>query len=269
MNDSADISILVDLGLTQYAARAYLAMIGREAASPSDIARLTGIPRPRTYDVLASLRERGMIRQVDGETLRYRAFPPDSVLDRLLAVRRRELERSAERARELTDRLLPRFRAGQSRDEPLEYVEVLRDPRHAVTRIEELWSHAQREVLVFVRPPYLAPPPASEATIKAGITQRAIYEESLLANPELAELAGAYAQLGEEVRLIDRLPLKLTIVDGESVAFNMPDPAEGSPSVTTVVVHHKMLAETLRIAFDSLWSRARPLNDASKSQRRV
>lgn len=54
----------------------------------------------------------------------------------------------------------------------------------------------------------------------------------------------------------------MTIVDRQSVAFNMPDPVENGSSVTTIVVHHRDLAATLGIAFETLWSQARTLADA-------
>ena len=45
-------------------------------------------------------------------------------------------------------------------------------------------------------------------------------------------------------------------------AFNMPDPVEGHDLVTTLVVHHPMLAETLKIAFDTMWATGRTLDEA-------
>ena len=41
----------------------------------------------------------------------------------------------------------------------------------------------------------------------------------------------------------------------------MPDPVAADRSVTTVVIHHQMLAATLTIAFESLWTNATPLPD--------
>ncbi len=70
-----------------------------------------------------------------------------------------------------------------------------------------------------------------------------------------------YARLGEEVRFGDQLPLKLTIIDEQSVAFNMPDPVEDDTSVTTIIVHHSALAISLRIAFETLWAQASTFED--------
>lgn len=268
MAGTADVAGLMDLGLTRYEAKGYLALIGRGEATPAEIARLAAIPRQRVYDVLASLSERAMVAVVPGRGIRYRAQPPDQVLDRLLAVRRRELDRLSGSTAQLTEQLLSRFVDGQARGGPLDYVEVLRDREHAVERIDQLWDKAEREVLTFVCPPYLAPPALEEATVPSVVTKRAVYELSLLDDLELASLVQAYAELGEEIRLAATLPMKLTVVDGRSVAFNMPDPVAGDDSVTTLVVHHEKLAATLRIAFEAAWAQAEPLDEVLASRSR-
>ena len=261
--DEAAINELVELGLTRYEAQGYLALIGRGDATPAETARLGRIPRPRAYDVLASLAERGFVTSIPGGPgLRYRAKPPDQVLDSLLAVRRHELDRLAERSHKLAVDLQPRFLEGQGRGEPLDYVEVLRDPAHAVQRVGRLWDKAQHEILAIVCPPYLAPPTSEEAALPADVSIRVIYERSLLADPNLEQLVRTYARLGEEIRFGDDLPLKVTIVDDQSVAFNMPDPVEGESSVTTIVVHHRALAVSLRIAFETMWSQADTIEKA-------
>lgn len=262
MEDSA-VAELVQLGLTRYEAQGYLALIGRDDGTPAEIARIGHIPRPRAYDVLASLAERGFVAPVSGSRgLRYRAKPPEQVFDSLLAVRRRDLDQLASRSRGLAVELQARFLDGQGRAEPLDYVEVLRDPAHTVQRIERLWEGAQEEILAMVRPPYVAAPPSEEATLPSRAGIRAIYARSLLESPDLVRLLEAYNRLGEDIRICDDVPLKMTIVDRQSVAFNMPDPVENGSSVTTIVVHHRDLAATLGVAFETLWEQAQNLADA-------
>lgn len=259
--DEATVSQLVELGLTRYEAQGYLALIGRGDATPAEIARLGRIPRSRAYDVLASLAERGFVATLPGGSgLRYRAKPPDQVFDNLLAVRRREFDRLTDRATKLAADLQPRFLQGQHQGEPLDYVEVLRDPEHAVQRVGQLWAKAEHEVLAIVCPPYLAPPAPDDTIPPSAVASRAIYERSLLDDPQLAQLVQKYARLGEEIRFASDLPMKLTVVDGKSVAFNMPDPVESGESVTTIVVHHRTLATSLKITFEALWAQAEPFD---------
>lgn len=261
MDTSANVAGLVDLGLTRYEARAYLALIGRRDATPAEIARMASIPRQRAYDVLASLSERGLVQHVPGQAVRYRAQPPDQVTELLLGVRRRELDRLAQNTTDMVSQLRSLFQRGQDHGNPFDFVEVLRDREHAVERVQRLWTDARHEVLTFVHPPYLGASTPSNSEVPAGIVQRSIYETSILDDAEMTERVRTWAALGEQIRLTTELPLKLTIVDGRSVAFNMPDPAEGDGSVTTLVVQHEALAATLKVAFESLWSQGRTLDD--------
>lgn len=258
----ADEQALQGLGLTRYESSAYLALIGRDQSTPTEVARLARIPRPRVYDVLTSLAGKRLVRVTSEKPLRYRAESPELVADRLLDLRREEAERAAARARESVARLMPLFESGQQHDAPLDYVEVLKDSSQATRRIGELWAAAESEVLVFVRPPYLAPPAPEEAETLEGIVPRAVYDRALLEDPQMVELLQRYADLGEDVRIAADLPMKLTVVDRRSVAFNMPDPVAADTSVTTVVIHHEMLAATLIVAFEAVWERALTLADA-------
>lgn len=263
MDTVANVAGLVDLGLTRYEARAYVALVARPDATPAEIARDAPIPRQRAYDVLASLAERGVVVQVPGQSLRYRAQPPDRVAERLIAVRRREVDRLAETVPALAEALLPLYRSGQADAPRTDHVEVLRDREHAVERVEQLWSEARHEVLTLVRAPYLAPPAPENATVAAGVVQRAIYERSMLDDSAMAELVRTYAALGEQVRIATDLPLKLTVVDGVSVAFTTPDVVDDGGAATTLVVHHEALASMLKLAFEVLWSRATPWEDVA------
>ena len=103
---------------------------------------------------------------------------------------------------------------------------------------------------------------AADVSLPAAPTQRALYETSLLEIPSLVEVVKASAAQGEEIRLVPKLPLKLTIVDSRAVAFNMPDPVEGHDLITTLVVHHPMLAATLKLAFDTMWASGETLDSA-------
>ncbi|GAA1148899.1 TrmB family transcriptional regulator [Ornithinicoccus hortensis] len=256
-----DLADLVALGLTQYEAKGYLGLLGREQATPTEVARVTGLPRQRTYDVLATLAERGLVAPVPGKAVAYRAMPPEQVLDRLVSLRRAALARQQELAADLTSRLGALYAHGRLQDDPLDYVEVLHDAEHAAHRIGQLVAEATSEVVGMVRPPYAAPPAVAEAQVSA-VRQRVLYERSVLDNPALRDLVGAYASLGEEVRIAAELPLKVAVIDGATVAFSLPDPVGGRDRETTLIVHHRMLAATMLLAFESVWSQATALPEA-------
>src|SRR5690606_19702128 len=112
------------------------------------------------------------------------------------------------------------------------------------------------------RPPYQAPPAPSQAQVSGTAQQRVLYERSLLDQPQLNQLVQAYAALGEEVRIVAELPMKMAVIDRSTVALSLPDPVGDPQHATTLIVHHRMLATTLLVAFEALWSSATPLERA-------
>lgn len=74
------VKLLKDLGLNTYEAKAYLALLENGPLPPSKISSITGIPRPRIYDVLESLRKKHFCTLEPRRPLIYGAVNPDSLL---------------------------------------------------------------------------------------------------------------------------------------------------------------------------------------------
>lgn len=71
---------LVQLGLKEYEARIYVALVGLGEANVRRIHEVSGVPRPRVYDVLNALDEKGFIEIRQGSPLMYKAVRPDIVV---------------------------------------------------------------------------------------------------------------------------------------------------------------------------------------------
>ncbi len=162
--DEEAVSELVKLGLTRYEAQGYLALIGRETAT-AETARLGRIPRPRAYDVLASHppqrrpvsspRSREVRGCDTGRSHRMRSSKASWRYDGKNSTSWPNVPARSWLSLEI------RFLEDSVATSPLIYVEVLRDPAHAVQRVERLWNEARNEILAIVCPPILAPPGAS------------------------------------------------------------------------------------------------------------
>jgi len=252
---AADAERLVDLGLTSYEAKAYLALVRRDASAAADVARLARIPRQRIYDVLATLVEKGLASQRPGPPTKYSAVSPEFALERLVLARREEMDRLERASRELIELLGPAFAAGQKERDPLDYIEVLRDRNAINERFGELQEGIQNEILVFTKPPYATPAQENLEGLEVSRTHRAksVYEYSALDDEAFAEGVRRFIEAGEEARFVEKLPLKLVIIDETVVMFGMEDPVAGESELTIVVVEHRALAGVLKIAFEAVW----------------
>jgi len=77
--DSA-VANLVQLGLKEYEAKIYIALVGLGEANVRRIHEVSGVPRPRVYDVLNALGKKGFIEIRQGSPLMYSAVRPDIVV---------------------------------------------------------------------------------------------------------------------------------------------------------------------------------------------
>jgi len=79
----------MDVGFTEYEAKAYVALLRLGPATGYQVAKESGVPRSMVYEILNKLIARGVVvTQSLAEMVRYAPVPPDHLLDRM----RRELE---------------------------------------------------------------------------------------------------------------------------------------------------------------------------------
>jgi len=262
---------LVELGLTSYEAKAYLALVRRDSSAASEVARLARIPRQRIYDVLATLVQKGLASQRPGPPAKYAAVSPEFAIERLVLARREELDRLERSSREMIETLAPAFVEGRKERDPLDYIEVLRDRAAINERFGELQAGIRDEILVFTKPPYAKPAQENVEGLEVSRQHRArsVYEFSALDDPDFAAGVRRFIEAGEEARFVEELPLKLVIIDETVVMFGMEDPVGGSSELTLAVVEHRALAKVLKLAFDAVWEQGVAIDDvAARAPRR-
>ena len=82
------VSKLSELGLSGYEAKAYIALITEQPATAYEIAKSSGVPTSKIYEVLAKLLEKRIIYPVNephNKTKRYIALHPDEVLNHYMS----------------------------------------------------------------------------------------------------------------------------------------------------------------------------------------
>ncbi len=76
-------AVLGKVGLTQYEARAYIALVARGVGDAATLATAAGIPRTSVYKVLESLAEKGYAQPTGGKPILFRPTAPLEVADQL------------------------------------------------------------------------------------------------------------------------------------------------------------------------------------------
>ena len=252
---------LAALGLTGYESSAYVALTRRGEATASEVASIAELPRQRIYDVLEGLVGKGFATMKPGRPVRYAAASPDEALWGALDRRRQDIDRLEHGIAETIERLTPDYRAGREADDPLRFIELLREPAAIAKRFMALERTAEREILVFTKPPYAVDPANNVEGLKLlerKIEARSVYERSVYDDPGQSAAIRMFVAAGEQARVVDHLPLKLVLIDERVALFTMEDPVAGAPALTIMIVEHTSLARLLKIAFEAVWASGAP-----------
>ncbi|MDD3291766.1 MAG: helix-turn-helix domain-containing protein [Methanocellales archaeon] len=83
MSKKESIEFLKKLGLTEYEAKAYVALTRIKTGIVSEIHLVSGIPRSAVYDVLNKLKEKGIIDVQQAKPIRYKVIPPKKCIEKL------------------------------------------------------------------------------------------------------------------------------------------------------------------------------------------
>ncbi|BAU81470.1 hypothetical protein SLA_0515 [Streptomyces laurentii] len=145
--------------------------------------------------------------------------------------------------------------------------EILHGMDEIRTRLEALASQCTKEVLSFL--PGGALPtaalregqPLNERAMLRGVRFRNVYLQSITKDRQTYAYVRWVHELGSEVRLSPRLPMRLLIVDG-GTAVIPGDPEEPHP--TALVLHSPPVLRALQELFEAYWKDATPLEAPSR-----
>jgi sugar-specific transcriptional regulator TrmB len=270
--DQGDTAPLLNLGLTGYEATAYVALTRRGRATGAEVARLAGLPRQRIYDVLDALVGRGLATVEPGRPAYYTAVAPDQAIPALLAAHREALDQLEQDAAAAITTLTPAYRDGRRENDPLSYIEVLREPAAVAARFAELEATVEHEILVFTKPPYAIEPGANVAGLQLlarGVEARSVYERTIYDDEKQVEAVSSFIAAGEKARVVDELPLKLALFDERIALFTLENPVAGEPEFTIMIIEHPALARLLKHAFDRIWERGEDFRAHATPRRRA
>jgi predicted transcriptional regulator len=280
-----------DIGLSSNEAKSYLCLLQRDTLSVPEISKLAGIPPPNAYRSLEKLMSKGLCISKAGPTKKYAASDPSSLKDKFLGqvdeaikielesfkeklqhgLKEKEEEMSQKRKaakeniKSLITELRPQYEKSRLETNPLDYIQIIKDPYQIHKRFMQLLAQGKEEILVITKPPFSGPREKLEEqvgqgsdTSKRGIRVRCIYE---IARDEderrwQLEMIKRAVSAGEEARVSEELPMKMAIFDSSVVMYWLEDPVSQQTSLTAQVVVHHSLAKGLRMLFETLWELA-------------
>jgi sugar-specific transcriptional regulator TrmB len=252
---------LQSMGLNAYEARSYLVLVGHSRFKALELAARAHVPRQKIYEVLDSLVEKGFAQVIQEKTKLFSAVSPNQAIPSYLARRQQALEQQlndqAHAAQGMVDELMAAYSEGQGGRGTLDYLRIVNDPGQVASQFRKMLTEASEEYLEFSRPPYAVDPLDAESVIQArarGVTCRLLVEHGTLDEKHERFLAD-YRAAGVEVRQIEKVPMKLALLDSRQGLIALLDPVITKPSWTSVIFDHHGMAEAMKGLFEDYWRR--------------
>ncbi len=95
MKDNNLVSLLKELNLTEYEAKALVTLFKFSECDAPTISRNSEIPKTRIYDVLEKLKERGLVLEVYKKPKTYKVINPEEIFKSLLDIKNKEFKELA------------------------------------------------------------------------------------------------------------------------------------------------------------------------------
>ena len=244
---------VIGIGATQE--RVYRALVAQPDATTAMLASKLGLPDETVVSALEAVAERGLAARSAAGPGRYVPAPPAVALGAILTQYRDDLRRVDVALAELGEEYR---RASQARSIQ-DVIEVVAGTEAIKHRFEQLQLGAKEEVLAFVTGPAVAVSYAENtARLRAkerGVVYRRVIDRGELEYPELVAEITARVRLGEEIRVVGSLPMKLVIADRSSALVGLR--TDGIPAA--LFVNSSGLLDGLVELFESTWRAAVPL----------
>ncbi|MGH9593248.1 MAG: TrmB family transcriptional regulator, partial [Bryobacteraceae bacterium] len=229
------------LGLNAYEARSYLVLVGHPRFKALELAARAHVPRQKIYEVLDSLVEKGFARVIQDRTKLFSAAPPDQAVPGYFARRAQALE--AELAEQnksaagLADDLMTSYQEGRDGRGTLDFLRIVNDPGQTASQFRKMLAEASAEYLEFSRPPYAVDPLDAKQVMQArarGVHCRMLVERGTL-DAEHERFLAEYQGAGVEIRKIQKVPMKMAVMDGRRGLLALVDPVITKPTWTAVM----------------------------------
>lgn len=246
--------------LNLYEARAYVALVGFGVLTPAELASVSEVPAPRTYDVLRSLEKKGFALSQPGKANKYRPVHPKNVLEKFIEdwqVRvKEELEAKKKAKEELLELMTPLIETEVPKY-GVERVWVVRGIRNSTLKTQEMFEEVEKEILLADNG-YIAANLDEEIAkaVDRGVNTKIIVSKQVLPRIETSKIMDYYKEGKLELRVLDKIELPMLICD-EEVFFALEDLAARYFNYETQVwIKDFRVVELFKGKFNEYWEKA-------------
>jgi sugar-specific transcriptional regulator TrmB len=262
---------LRDLGLSEYEARAYRALLQTGPTTAKELSQVSDVPMGRIYDVLNSIEQYNLVRsQTASRPKKYIAVEPSTALDRLLDDKKRELAEKENQYEEIVDELVTSLDSTESHEETF-WTAAVGSGEVIDLLVERIASADERVVMVAstVSQQFDIDDLGERVAVELEDALDRDVIVSLLMRPALVDALPP--SVGERYRtsLLPHENFKcrtstdvsgtFTIVDESEVCIEVAHPLREADTFAMINLKDSDFAANVRSEFEPRWSEAEPL----------
>ncbi|MCX2817817.1 TrmB family transcriptional regulator [Haladaptatus sp. F3-133] len=262
---------LNDLGLSDYEARVYRALLSAGSATAKELSLTSDVPMGRVYDVLGSLEKNSLVRsQAASRPKKYVAVEPETALDRLVDEKKRELREEMERYEKVADELTGKLDTAETVEERFWTAAVGADD--SIELLLERLEAARDSVSMVVGDlsPQIDPDDVGEQvldrladSVDDGVSVHILVSSDLVSRFG-QEVGARYTDVlseypGFEIRTVEEIRGTFNVVDGVEVCVEVANPLAPNRVLAMIDLKDPEFAASVGEEFDERWDGAKPL----------
>lgn len=265
------ISNLQQIGLTKRESEIYIALLQKKEFTASELEKMTTITRTKIYETLQNMVRKGVcVESVKNGQKIYKGVEPQLAFQNIINNYAEEIEQKKETeiaqkqqaAKALQKELTALHKTSLDKNEPLDYVEVLTNINQIWERWLKIQKNTKKEIVMFAKAPYASAFEANlddeRSIIKKGVVFKCLYEygcfNTAVELDEFISNVGEYIKIGEDVRVVKDLPMKLAISDETVTMLGLNDRISLKPSITTIIIDHQSFSKSVKTVFENFWA---------------
>jgi len=244
---------LKKLGLTEYEAKVYTALLKLKSSTGGQIAKSSSVPHGKTYEALHSLAEKGLVTILPVEPKIFKLVDPKTGLKNLIERKATSLEETGKAALEAIEKIeIP------GKEEAIEKLEIYSGGVQKQYELaSQLMDTAKRQLLIISKGEKMSPAifRKSRELSKVGVDLRLVVFQ-FNGNREWVK---KFLDTGMKVRYFKTGEFTLAVKDKEEVLLVIRNPKNPEDRIN-LFFRDTAIANAMAIYFETIWKKAKPVS---------
>lgn len=236
------------LGLTEYEAKVYEALLRAKTATGGQIAKASKVPHGKTYEALHSLSEKGLVTILPVEPKLFRALEPERGLNNLIERKMAGFKEAEESVLEFAKRI-----TAPPKEEAVEKLEMYSGVEKQYELGKRLMDDTKRQILIISRGEKV---PHSILQIGKKLTKRGVdYRLIVYEFDGNREWIRKFEESGIKVRHFKTGEFTLVIKDREEMLLVIRNPKNLEDRIV-LLFRDTAIANAMASYFETIWKKA-------------